>query len=78
VEEAQARFRDELGRRDQLRAQEVQRLQIALQERARREKALEMELARIQGGRAGQVSGAAAAGGPEKAAAVVRGPEEPK
>jgi ParB family chromosome partitioning protein len=49
-EEAQARFRDELGRRDQLRAQEVQRLQAGLQERARREKALETELARARGG----------------------------
>jgi hypothetical protein len=37
-----------------------------------------MELARIQGGRAGQGGGSAVAGGPEKAAAVVRGPEEPK
>jgi ParB family chromosome partitioning protein len=51
VEEAQARFRDELSRRDQLRAQEIQRLQAAVQERARREKALEMELARVKGSR---------------------------
>jgi ParB family chromosome partitioning protein len=51
VEEAQARFRDELARRDQLRAQETQRLQVALQERARREKALELELQRVKGGR---------------------------
>jgi ParB family chromosome partitioning protein len=51
VEEAQARFRDELGRRDQLRAEEIQRLQAALQDRARREKALELELQRAKGGR---------------------------
>jgi ParB family transcriptional regulator, chromosome partitioning protein len=49
VEEAQARFREELTRRDALRAQELARLQAALQERARREKALEMELARHRG-----------------------------
>ncbi|HEY6003032.1 MAG TPA: hypothetical protein VIV57_09155, partial [Anaeromyxobacter sp.] len=48
VEEAQARFRDELARRDQLRAQEVQRLQSGIQERAKREKALELEVARLR------------------------------
>ena len=51
VEEAQARFRDELTRRDQLRADEIDRLQTALQERARREKTLELELQRAKGGR---------------------------
>jgi ParB family chromosome partitioning protein len=72
VEEAQSRFRDELGRRDQMRTQEVQRLQTALQERARREKALEMELARVRcGGRAAtaqesSAGEAAPAGSPER------------
>jgi ParB family chromosome partitioning protein len=51
VEEAQARFRDELARRDQLRAQEVVRLQAALQQGAKREKALEMEVQRVRGPR---------------------------
>ena len=54
VEETQARFREELARRDQLRAQEVQRLQAALQERARRERSLELELARLRAEAAGE------------------------
>ena len=59
------RFRDELARRDSLRHQELQRLQTVLQERARREKALEMELARLKrpGPVAGPTGGAASASG---------------
>jgi ParB family chromosome partitioning protein len=72
VEEAQARFRDELSRRDQLRAQEVQRLQAGIQERAKREKALEMELARLRGGGTRNVAQPAPAAAPAQAAA----PEE--
>ncbi|HEX9049707.1 MAG TPA: hypothetical protein VF841_04160, partial [Anaeromyxobacter sp.] len=68
VEEAQARFREELQRRDQLRAQEVGRLQAAVQERAKREKALEMELARARGAR--NVAQPAAGGPGEEKPAV--------
>jgi ParB family chromosome partitioning protein len=70
VEEAQGRFRDELARRDQLRAQETQRLQVALQERARHEKSLELELQRAKGGRNVVQGAAPAEPAPEKQPAV--------
>ena len=61
--EAQARFQEELQRRDQMRVQEAQRLQAALQERSRQLRVVELELQRIRPGnvaRAVSVPGSAA------------------
>ncbi|GAO04260.1 adventurous-gliding motility protein Z [Anaeromyxobacter sp. PSR-1] len=74
VEEAQARFREELQRRDQARAQELARLQAALQERARREKALELEVARLRGGRNVATPAASGVAPAEAAPAAVKDP----
>jgi ParB family transcriptional regulator, chromosome partitioning protein len=53
AEAAQGPLREELARRDAARLQEVQRLQATLQDLARRERALQAELARVRPAGAG-------------------------
>ena len=50
LSEAQARFQEELSRRDEMRAQESQRLQAALQERSRQLRVTELENQRLKAG----------------------------
>ncbi|HEX8907573.1 MAG TPA: hypothetical protein VF805_00135, partial [Anaeromyxobacteraceae bacterium] len=48
--EAQARFQEELSRRDEMRGQEAQRLQAAVQERSRQLRVAELEIQRLRAG----------------------------
>ncbi len=55
LSEAQARFQEELARRDEMRAQEAQRLQAALQERSRQLRVAELEIQRLKAGNVARV-----------------------